>query len=106
MCNNSNNNDYIKLFFLSTSHLYPVSCPHYLKMPLISKYTLSELSHFITKDNCIRLKNERYCHILDPKKSSILNVFPYDVWGIQSLNGSVQVETFIREWSVQTFCTA
>lgn len=44
-----------------------MSCPHYLKMPLISKYILSELSHFITKDNCIRLKNERYCQILDPK---------------------------------------
>lgn len=40
------------------------------------------------------------------KKSNILNVFPYDVWGIQSLNGSIQVETFIIEWSVHTFCTA
>lgn len=37
------------------------------KMPLISKNSLSELSYFIAKDNCVHLKNERYCQIDGPK---------------------------------------
>lgn len=56
-----------------------MNCPQYLEMPLISKYIFSELSHFITKDNCIHLKNERYCQIKVQKISNILNVFLCDV---------------------------
>lgn len=33
-----------------------MSCPHCLTMPLIPKYSMSELSHFIVKDNYIHLK--------------------------------------------------
>lgn len=83
-----------------------MSCPHDFEMPLISNYILSELSHFITKDNCIHLRNERYCQIKGPKKSNILNVFPYDVWDIQSLKGRILLKMFKREWTIQTFCTA
>lgn len=60
----------IKLSHSSYQHpTYTQWAAHnYLEMSLISKYCASELSHFITKDNCIHLKNERYCQIKGPKK--------------------------------------
>ena len=34
---------------------------------------------------------------LKVKKSNVLNVFPHDVWDIQSLNGSTQLKKIERD---------
>ena len=55
----------IKLSYSSYQHLTynQWAAQDCLEMPLIPKYSMSELSHFIAKDNYIHLKNERYCQI-------------------------------------------
>lgn len=58
-------------------------------MLLIRNNSMSELSHFIAKDNYTHLKNERYCQMEGSKN---LNLFLYDTWGMQNLDSNIQLK--------------
>lgn len=63
-----------------------------LEMPLIPKYSMSELSHFIAKDNYIHLKKWKILSNWRFKKSKVLHLFLYDIWDIQNLDSNMQLK--------------